>query len=68
MESYHEVVPAFLAPSKSLVADHPGIERHVIRLSAMRSGADLPIEFCGMRSRQSSVAMQARRALWATPT
>jgi hypothetical protein len=44
MESYHEVVPAFIRPSKSLIADRPGIERFVIRLNAMRAGADLVIE------------------------
>jgi Aminotransferase class-V len=44
MESYHEVVPAFIRPSKSLMTDRPGIERFVIRLSAMRAGPDLPIE------------------------
>jgi hypothetical protein len=44
MESYHEVVPAFLAPSKSLLADRPGIERYVIRISAMRAGADFVVE------------------------
>jgi hypothetical protein len=47
MESYHEVVPAFIRPSKSLMADRPGIERFVIRLSAMRAGADLVIEILG---------------------
>lgn len=44
MESYHEVVPALLRPSKSLMADRPGIERFVLRVSAMRAGADLVIE------------------------
>lgn len=44
MESYHEVVPAFLPPSKSLIADRPGIERYVVRVSAMRSGADLVVD------------------------
>jgi Aminotransferase class-V len=44
MESYHEVVPAFIRPSKSLIADRPGIERFVIRISAMRAGPDLVVE------------------------
>jgi Cys/Met metabolism PLP-dependent enzyme len=44
MESYHEILPAFLRPSKSLIADFPGIEQHVIRISAMRAGADQVIE------------------------
>jgi hypothetical protein len=44
MESRHEVVPAFLRPSKSLMADRPGVEEYVLRLSAMRAGADLVID------------------------
>jgi selenocysteine lyase/cysteine desulfurase len=44
MESRHEVVPAFLRPSKSLMHDHPGVEDYVIRLSAMRGGADLVVD------------------------
>ena len=44
MESRHEILPAFLRPSKSLMSDHPGIERYVIRVSAMRSGADQVID------------------------
>jgi hypothetical protein len=44
MESYHEVVPAFLRPSKSMIEERPGIQDHVIRISAMRGGADLVVE------------------------
>ncbi len=44
MESYHEVVPAFLRPSKSAIERAPGIERHVLRISTMRGGADLVVE------------------------
>jgi selenocysteine lyase/cysteine desulfurase len=44
MESYHEVVPALLRPSKSLIEDRPGIERFVLRVSAMRAGADLVVD------------------------
>ncbi|HEX7291616.1 MAG TPA: aminotransferase class V-fold PLP-dependent enzyme [Conexibacter sp.] len=44
MESYHEVVPAFLRPSKSAIERAPGIEHHVLRISAMRGGADLVVE------------------------
>jgi hypothetical protein len=44
MESRHEVVPCFIKPSKSLMADFPGIDRYVLRLSAMRAGADLVID------------------------
>lgn len=44
MESRHEVVPCFTRPSKSLMGDVPGIEAHVLRVSAMRAGADLVIE------------------------
>jgi hypothetical protein len=44
MESYHEVVPAFLRPSKSMIEQAPGIEHHVLRISAMRGGADLVID------------------------
>lgn len=43
MESYHEVVPAFLEPSKSLMTDSAGIEEYVVRVSAMRAGADLVV-------------------------
>jgi hypothetical protein len=39
MESYHEILPVFLRPSKSLMVDAPGIEQYVIRISAMRAGA-----------------------------
>jgi hypothetical protein len=44
MESYHEVVPAFLRPSKSMIEERPGIEDHVVRISAMRAGADLVLD------------------------
>jgi selenocysteine lyase/cysteine desulfurase len=44
MESRHEVVPEFLRPSKSLMQDRPGIDAYVMRLSAMRGGADLVID------------------------
>jgi hypothetical protein len=44
MESRHEVVPCFTRPSKSLMADVPGIEEYVLRVSAMRAGADLVID------------------------
>lgn len=44
MESRHEVVPCFSRPSKSLMGDVPGIEAYVLRLSAMRAGADLVID------------------------
>jgi hypothetical protein len=44
MESYHEVVPAFIRPSKSLMSDRPGIEDHVVRIDAMRAGPDLVID------------------------
>jgi hypothetical protein len=44
MESYHEVVPAFIRPSKSLMSDQPGIEDHVIRINAMRAGPDLVVD------------------------
>jgi hypothetical protein len=44
MESRHEILPAFLRPSKSLMSDQPGIERYVIRVSAMRAGADQVID------------------------
>lgn len=44
MESYHEVVPAFLRPSKSMIEERPGVQDHVIRISAMRGGADLVLD------------------------
>jgi hypothetical protein len=44
MESRHEILPAFLRPSKSLMSDAPGIEQYVIRISAMRAGTDLVLE------------------------
>lgn len=44
MESHHEVVPAFLRPSKSMIEEQPGIEDHVIRISAMRGGTELVLE------------------------
>jgi hypothetical protein len=44
MESHHEVVPAFLRPSKSMIEAQPGIEDHVIRISAMRGGTELVLE------------------------
>lgn len=43
MESFYEVVPAFLKPSKTMMEQAPGIEEHVLRISAMRAGADLVI-------------------------
>jgi hypothetical protein len=44
MESRHEIVPAFLQPSKSLIAAQPGIEQYVLRINPMRGGADLVVE------------------------
>jgi hypothetical protein len=44
MESSHEIVPAFLRPSKSLIAGRPGIERYVLRVNPMRGGSDLVLE------------------------
>jgi hypothetical protein len=44
MESYHEVVPAFIRPSKSLISDQPGIEEQVVRINAMRAGPDLVVD------------------------
>jgi selenocysteine lyase/cysteine desulfurase len=55
MESYHEVVPAFLRPSKSMIEEMPGIQDYVVRISAMRGGADLVVELLG-------VAMERARA------
>jgi cystathionine beta-lyase/cystathionine gamma-synthase len=43
MESQHEVAPAVLRPSKAMIERTPGVEDHVLRLSAMRAGADLVV-------------------------
>jgi hypothetical protein len=43
MESQYEVAPAVLRPSKAMIERKPGIEDHVLRLSAMRADADLVV-------------------------
>jgi hypothetical protein len=54
MESYHEVVPAFLRPSKSMIEERPGVEDYVLRISAMRAGADLVLDILRTAARQAS--------------
>jgi hypothetical protein len=56
MESYHEVAPAFLRPSKSMIEERPGIEDHVLRISAMRGGPDLVLDILRAAIRQASAA------------